>query len=97
MQIEQQNRNEKPKLIVLRHRNSQTGYAVTQRDFEEWFYLKRQMKDAAALFKIKDATIRRYIELGCVVEPGVHMAHLNKITREADTDHPHSFTKLVIK
>ena len=50
---------------------------VTQRDLVELLYLERQMKDAIALWRIKRNAVRRCIELGCEVEPGLHEAHLD--------------------
>jgi len=90
-------KKQNPKLIVLKRRDGNPGYAVTQRDIEEWFYLRRQMKDAATLFRIKDATIRKYIELGCAVEPGIHEVHLDTMVRDANGEHPQSSTKLVVR
>lgn len=55
------------------------------------------MKDATALFRIKDATIRKYIELGCEVEPGVHAARLDKVVHDSDGEHPRSSIKLIVR
>jgi hypothetical protein len=89
--------NQKRKLIVLKHRNGGSQYAVTQRDLEELLYLERQMKDAAALWRIKRNTIRRYIELGCEVEPGLREVHFDVLVHDADSEHPRSSSKLIVR
>jgi hypothetical protein len=91
-------RERKRKLIVLKPRSRDgSKYAVMQRDLEELLYLERQMKDAVALWRIKRNTIRRYIELGCEVEPGLREAHLDMLVHDAKGEHPHSSTKLVVR
>lgn len=87
----------KQKLIVLKHRKKNSGYAVTQRDLEELLYLERQMRDAAALWRIKKDTIHRYIDSGYEVEPGIREAHIDLSVKDANGQHPQSSTKLVVR
>lgn len=85
------------KVIVLKPPEQRSGFSVTQRDLEELLFFERQMRDAAMLWQIKRDTIRRYLELGGKVEPGLREAHLNSYVRDANSDHPRSSMKLVVK
>jgi hypothetical protein len=84
-------------LIVLRPRESRRGYAVTQRDLEEDLYLERQMHDAAALWKIKHDTIRKHIEEGGAVEPGIREARLVVTVRYVSGAYQHTTKKLDVR
>lgn len=64
-------------LIVLKPRNEGGAFTVTQRDLEELLYLERQMRDAESLWRIKRDTIRKCIELGCPVEPGLREVQID--------------------
>ena len=90
-------RDRKRNLIVLKHRSDDTTPIVTQRDLEELLYLERQMKDAADLWKIKRDAIRRCVELGCTVEPGLREARIDVLVQDANGEHPKSSARLVVR
>jgi hypothetical protein len=49
---------------------------IPQRDLEEVFYLAREAEDAARAYHEARSAIRRALESGARVEPGVHRAVL---------------------
>ena len=88
---------EKGNLIVLRPRNDGGSYTVSQRDLEELLYLERQMRDAAELWRIKRDTIKKYLEFGCSIEPGLREARLDVLIEDATGERPKSSAKLVVR
>jgi len=88
---------ENRKVTVLKPGSQGPRQTVTQRDLEELLYYERQMKDAAATYRMKRDSIHRCVEMGCEVEPGLRRARLDAHVRDANGQHPRSSTKLVVE